>query len=76
MPDWRELYSTAVIEPNPSHLAFLLNEAEAAAIFLRLEELNQRPEGHVERREINEAMNKIIGLRTQKLGWPDFQERA
>jgi hypothetical protein len=71
MPDWRELYSTAVMEPNPSHLATLLDGAEAA-IFFRLQELNQSPDGHLERREINEALNKILRLRMQRLGWPDF----
>jgi hypothetical protein len=71
IPDWRELYSAAVMEPNPSHLATLLDDAEAA-LFRRLQVLSQNPDGRLERREINEALNKILRLRMQKLGWPDF----
>ena len=71
MPDWRELYSTALIETNPSHLAILLDQTETV-IFRRLEELNQSSDGHIERREINDTLNKILRLRMQKLGWPAF----
>jgi hypothetical protein len=38
MPDWRELYKTAVLETDPTQLKQRITETEAA-IFMRLEEL-------------------------------------
>jgi hypothetical protein len=73
MSDWRELYSTAVTQRNPSHLTIRLDGAEAA-IFFRLQELNQSPDGHLERSEIDAAIKNILRLRIEKLGWPEVRE--
>jgi len=44
--DWRELYSTAVHEPNPVYLDLLLSKTEKAILF-RIQELNPTPGGYL-----------------------------
>lgn len=68
MPNWRELYKVAVLEPDDTKLATRLSEAEAA-MFQRLVELAQGPEqGEEEYREIRQASRGINSLRMERLG--------
>jgi hypothetical protein len=74
MLDWRELYSSAITESNPIYLDLLLQKTETA-IFFRMHELNQSPDGYFERREISGALKNMLNLRIEKLGWPDVRTR-
>lgn len=69
MSDWRELYSSALLETNPEYLELLLRKTEHA-IHLRMQELILNPDGQNERRETYEALKNILNLKAEKLGWP------
>ena len=70
MPDWHVLYEAAVDETNPDVFERLGFDAEDA-IQHRLRELSKIPDGPLEINEISYAVDNILRLKTERLGWPD-----
>ena len=70
MQDWHILYQAAVDESNPSAFERLVFETEHA-ICCRLRELSKNPDGPLELNEISAAVDNMLRLKTERLGWPD-----
>jgi hypothetical protein len=76
-PDWRSEVQAALKEANSSRLLERVHAAETA-IFLRLQELADVPESmarQVERREIAKALDTLMVLKREKLGFPDWETK-
>jgi hypothetical protein len=69
MPDWRDLYQAVREETNRNVLEGLMDDAETA-MWRRLRELDKIQDGDAERREIAQASQEFLALRSKKLGWP------
>ena len=67
MAEWRELYHSAIHEPDPSYLELFIRETQEAML-ARIRELNSIVERSAERHEILEAAAKLNALRMEKLG--------
>lgn len=61
---WKMLIERCVSESNPDALARLLYQTEEA-MFLRSQELTAEEE------ELRQAAQRLLELKTEKLGWPD-----
>jgi hypothetical protein len=70
MPDWHILYDAVVGETNPSVFERLIFETEDA-IQRRLRELSKNPDGPLELNEISDAVENMLRLKTERLGWPE-----
>ena len=68
-PGWIELYEDFVSEIEPTKLKAQL-EALETAIFNRLLQLRDTPEDRYEVRAIKMAADKLLEIKTQKLGSP------
>jgi hypothetical protein len=66
---WKEPLLEALMETDKKKLVELVQTAEAA-IFNRLRELENSPDGHEERREIQEACASLLDIQVNKLEWP------
>jgi hypothetical protein len=76
-PDWRTEIQAALKEANTSRLLERVHTAETA-IFLRLQELADAPEAiarQTERREIAKALDTLMVLKREKLGFPDWETK-
>jgi hypothetical protein len=73
---WLDLYKSCVSETNRDKLEKLVYETEDA-IFLRSRELstetypNCPPKPIYEVQALRQAAQKLLQLKTEKLGWPD-----
>ena len=67
---WRKLYESCVSETNPNKLEKLVLKLEEA-IVLRYHDLAREPKGSDELQAIRRAAERLIQLKTEKLGWPD-----
>lgn len=70
-PDWQQLCKAAEREVEPAKLLLLLGAAEEA-IFLRLQQLNEKlaPE---EREAIAKATQALRRLQVERLNFPDWE---
>jgi hypothetical protein len=69
MSKWKELYRAVTVEKNLGFLAHLIDKTEYA-MWLRLRQLRESSEDQAERHEIETACDRLLGLKTDKLGWP------
>ena len=67
---WLDLYKSCVSETNPDKLEKLVYQTEDA-IFLRSQELSTEHYLSQEVRALRVAAQKLLKLKTEKLGWPD-----
>ena len=68
-PSWRQLYLNAQREKGLERITTAVLAAEAA-IFERWQELDQ-VSGHIEeRKQLREACDELLILKTERLGWP------
>jgi hypothetical protein len=66
---WKQLLLEALMETDKSKLTELVHAAEAA-IFNRLREMENSPNGREESREIQEACATLLDIQVNKLEWP------
>jgi hypothetical protein len=66
---WQELYELALVEPDRKKLAQLIIAAEEG-IFRRVQELTNSEADEQERAAMTEAVEKLLIIKTEKLGWP------
>ena len=69
MPDWKELYKACCLETDPGKLQRLILDTEGA-MFLRAQELGLNGAGDTERQQMTDASVGLLGLKTERLGWP------
>lgn len=68
--NWRETYTLAAVENNPKKVKQLVQQSEQFML-RQLRELKSRPDGENERLEIQQALEGLLDLKAEKLGWPD-----
>jgi hypothetical protein len=68
-PRWQELYEAACVETNREKLTDLIHRAEDA-LTNRQQELNGQLGHETELQEIKAAGQKLLLIKTEKLGWP------
>jgi hypothetical protein len=73
--NWRELYRATVLETDLAALHELILETEDA-ILARLQALTGAPDADAERREIAEVAPALLNLKTERLGWPNWESKA
>jgi hypothetical protein len=71
---WQELYLAALLEPDQNKLTELVLAVEYA-IFLRAQELANSYADNQERAEMDRAAEKLLIIKTEKLGWPGIKHR-
>jgi hypothetical protein len=69
---WQELYLAALVEPDQNKLTELVLAVEYA-IFLRAQELANSYADNQERIEMDRAAEKLLIIKTEKLGWPGIK---
>lgn len=75
---WQREYEASLHEPDPQKLFERVHSAEAA-IFNRLQELAQNPEGAdhaAERQAIADALSALRVLKRDKLNFPDWESKS
>jgi hypothetical protein len=70
-PYWAFLFQDFISDSDPVKLNTRLGPLEGA-IFERLQELSVADDGHEERVAIQMASDKLLEIKTQKLGFPPF----
>jgi hypothetical protein len=68
-PTWQELYEAATLETDPQKLTTLV-EAVESALMNRQQALGGQPGHESERQEIEAVGQKLLLIKTEKLGWP------
>jgi len=68
---WRKFYELALSERDPQKLSDRIYETEAA-IFLRLQTLEERPVSQAELDEIEQARAAILRLQIEGLHFPEL----
>jgi|HubBroStandDraft_6_1064221.scaffolds.fasta_scaffold650330_2 hypothetical protein len=68
-PGWQKPYKAALEETDPQKLARLVREAEGA-IFERIVTLSFNPAAHDEDQAIEEACQRLLIIKTEKLNSP------
>ena len=71
---WQELYLAALLEADQTKLTELVLAVEYA-IFLRAQELANSYADNQERIEMDRAAEKLLIIKTEKLGWPGIKHR-
>jgi hypothetical protein len=74
-PQWEKPYREALGENDTQSLLQKVNAAEAA-IFHRLQELRNSPDGNVERTAIQDALKALLEVKTEKLKFPGLSRSA
>jgi hypothetical protein len=68
-PEWQQLYEAVLLETDPQRLIALIAAVESALMNRRQELAGQS--GHEnELQEIKAAGQKLLLIKTEKLGWP------
>lgn len=67
---WKQVYLTLHHEKDVKRLTQAVMAAETA-IYERLQELSGQSDHSEERDEIRSAIQELLKIRTQKLGWPN-----
>jgi hypothetical protein len=68
-PHWQQLYETVTLETDPQKLTTLVETVESA-LMNRRQELTGQPGHESELQEIKAAGQKLLSIKTEKLGWP------
>jgi hypothetical protein len=68
-PDWQRLYEAAAIETDPGRLSDLVAAVESALVN-RQRQFGAQPGHETELQEIKAAGQKLLVIKTEKLGWP------
>jgi hypothetical protein len=68
-PEWQQLYEAAVRQTDPEQLTALV-EAVEGALINRQQELGGQLSHESELQEIKAAGQKLLFIKTVKLGWP------
>jgi hypothetical protein len=71
-PYWVFLYGAFLQQTEPQKLKERLEQLEDA-MWERLQELEREPSPYVERAAIQAASNKLLGMKTDKLGFPPIK---
>ena len=71
---WQELYLAALLEPDQRKLTKLVMAVEEA-MFHRAPELTNSYADNQERIAMNQAVEKLLMIKTEKLGWPGIKQR-
>jgi hypothetical protein len=71
---WQELYLAALLEPDQNKLTELVLAVEVA-MFHRAQELTNSYPDNQERTAMDQAAEKLLTLKTEKLGWPGINQR-
>lgn len=71
---WQELYQAALIESDKKKLNELILAVEEA-MFLRAQELSDSKVDDKERTLMAEANQKLLIIKTERLGWPDVSPK-
>ncbi len=71
---WQELYLAALVEPNQGKLTELVLAVEDA-MFHRAQRLANSYADNQERTEMDRAAEKLLIIKTEKLGWPGIKHR-
>jgi hypothetical protein len=66
---WQKLYQLALVEPDRKKLAQLIITVEEG-IFRRVQELTNSEADDQERAAMTEAVEKLLIIKTEILGWP------
>jgi hypothetical protein len=69
---WQELYQAALVESDKQKLTQLAMAVEEA-MFLRAQELSDSKSDNKERTLMAEANQKLLIIKTEKLGWPGIK---
>jgi hypothetical protein len=69
-PSWRQLYLNAQREKGVQRITQAVMAAETA-IFERWLELSQSAGDCEERKQLHEASDELLRLKSEKLGWPN-----
>jgi hypothetical protein len=67
--DWQKLLQQLLAETDKAKLKETADELEAA-LFVRSQALQSSPDGHAERKAIQDATNVLLKARAEKLGFP------
>jgi hypothetical protein len=65
MPDWRRLYTAAMLETNVKLLDILIEDT-SRAIEVRLDELKKSADGDGERKEMGDAADALLALQADR----------
>jgi hypothetical protein len=71
---WRELYQAALVESDKEKLTQLVMAVEEA-MFLRAQGLSDSKVDDKERTLMANATQKLLIIKTEKLGWPGFKPK-
>jgi len=71
---WQELYQAALAESDKEKLAQLVMTVEEA-MFVRAQGLSDSRVDDKERTLMAEATQKLLIIKTEKLGWPGFKPK-
>jgi hypothetical protein len=71
---WQELYLAALLEPDQTKLTELVLAVEEA-MFHRAQELTNSYADNQERTAMDQAAEKLLSIKTERLGWPGFKQR-
>lgn len=70
--EWQQLYEAAAKETDPQKLTTLVAAVESA-LMNRQQELGLQPGHDIEPQEMKAAGQKLLFIKTQKLGWPEIK---
>jgi hypothetical protein len=70
--DWQQLYEAIARETDPLKITTLLEAVETALVDRQLE-LGVQPGHENELQEITAAGQKLLSIKTEKLGWPEIK---
>jgi hypothetical protein len=68
-PSWRQLYLNVLREKGIERITQAVGAAEAA-IFARMQDLSEASDHTEEHKQLKEAADELLAIKTQKLGWP------
>lgn len=71
---WQELYQAALVESDKEKLTQLVMAIEEA-MFLRAQGLSDSKVDDKERTLMGDATQKLLTIKTEKLGWPGFKPK-
>jgi hypothetical protein len=74
-PEWQQPYHAALLEVDPKKLAERIAETETA-MFKRLQQLSQSPDGHAEREAIQDAITVLRVIKRETLAFPDWESSS
>jgi hypothetical protein len=72
-PEWQADYQAALLELNPEKLPQRVEAAETK-IFKRLQDLAHNSNSHAERQEIEDALANLRTVKSEALGFPDWEK--